>query len=98
MTSSYARSTFGNVVNGNGKSAIKTQDQRGGQSSPARSKKSKSKKMTSRNSNDIKVVAPIRTIQPPRQAVSVKEMTMNRVDFGELVFGGNPMKNLKVEA
>ena len=30
--------------------------------------------------------------------VAVKEMTMNRLDFGEVVFGGNLSKNLKIEA
>jgi len=28
----------------------------------------------------------------------VKEMTMNKLDFGEIVFGGNMKMNLKTEA
>ena len=34
---------------------------------------------------------------PVKQAVAVKEMTMNRLDFGELIFGGNIKNNLKAE-
>ena len=42
------------------------------------------------------------TIAPPpaptKAAVAVKEITMNRLDFGELIFGGNVKKNLKIES
>ena len=31
-------------------------------------------------------------------SVAVKELKMNRLDFGEIVFGGNLKKNLKIEA
>ena len=31
-------------------------------------------------------------------AVAIKEMTMNRLDFGEVIFGGNLQQNLQVEA
>ena len=34
----------------------------------------------------------------PKATVAVTQMTMNRLDFGELVFGGNPKLNLKKEA
>ena len=30
--------------------------------------------------------------------VPVKEMTMNKLEFGEIVFGGNLKKNLRIEA
>jgi hypothetical protein len=34
---------------------------------------------------------------PPKQSVAIKEMKMNALSFGEVVFGGNPEKNLKKE-
>ena len=33
-----------------------------------------------------------------KQAVAVKEIRMNQTDFGELIFGGNVLKNLNIEA
>ena len=30
--------------------------------------------------------------------VAIKEMTMNRLEFGEVVFGGNLESNLKIES
>lgn len=34
----------------------------------------------------------------PKLQVPVKEMTMNKLDFNEVVFGGNIKRNLKLEA
>ena len=34
----------------------------------------------------------------PKLSVPVKEMTMNKLEFGEVIFGGNLKANLKVEA
>ena len=42
------------------------------------------------------------SISPPvkneGQQVAVKEMTMNKLQFGEVVFGGNLEYNLNIEA
>ena len=35
---------------------------------------------------------------PQAVSIPVKEMTMNRLDFDELVIGGNLKKNLKIES
>ena len=35
--------------------------------------------------------------QPPKQPVAIKEMKMNALNFGEVVFGGDCEKNLKKE-
>ena len=34
---------------------------------------------------------------PPKQSVAIKEMKMNSLQFGEVIFGGDPEKNLKKE-
>ena len=43
------------------------------------------------------------TVQPipesvPQVQVPIKELTMNKLEFGEVIFGGNLKKNLKIEA
>ena len=94
MTSSYARSTFGNVVNGPKKMG-KHHDRSA--SSPPRRLKKKGGSKESRNH----LMVPrkrTKTMEPRGHPVAVKQMTMDRVDFGEMVFGGNIKKNLKQEA
>ena len=41
---------------------------------------------------------PIQKEEDSKIPVAVKELKMNRLDFGEIVFGGSLKKNLKIEA
>ena len=93
-TSAYARSTFGSPKKkavAEAADAIKIEPDTG----KVISKPKKKERMKSRNKLHV---LQVRTQQPICQPLPIKQMVMEQVNFGELVFGGNVQKNLKKEA
>ena len=57
-------------------------------------KKRKQRNLENWQSYKSSLITPV----PPKLTVPVKEMKMNKMEFGETIFGGNLKKNLKIEA